>query len=96
MTDTQQTATACEATLAALEAKRADLVARGAELPELRRGAAYLAHVEQPRQCLLLAQSGHPNTFNQCPLLGVKRTSLQLASMSVIDTAARACRRKRD
>jgi hypothetical protein len=23
----------------------------------------------------LLAQSGHPETLNQCPLLGVKRTS---------------------
>src|SRR6516225_1335318 len=25
-------------------------------------------------QCPLLAQSGHPDTLNQCPLLGVKRT----------------------
>jgi hypothetical protein len=25
--------------------------------------------------CLLLAQSGHPDALNQCPLLGVKRTS---------------------
>ena len=24
--------------------------------------------------CLLLAQSGHPDPFNQCPLWGVKRT----------------------
>ena len=23
-------------------------------------------------ECLLLAQSGHPSTLNQCPLLGVK------------------------
>jgi hypothetical protein len=33
-----------------LEAKRAKLVERGAELPELRRGAAYLAHVQQDAQ----------------------------------------------
>ena len=39
----------CEATLRALEAKRAQLVARGAELPELRRGAAFAAHVEGKR-----------------------------------------------
>jgi hypothetical protein len=25
------------------------------------------------QQCLLLAQSGHPDALNQCPLLGVKR-----------------------
>ena len=25
-------------------------------------------------ECLLLAQSGHPSTLNQCPLLGVKQT----------------------
>jgi len=25
-------------------------------------------------ECLLLAQSGHPDTLNQSPLLGVKRT----------------------
>jgi len=34
---------------------------------------------------LLLAQSGHSATEFQCPLLGVKRTFLQLTSMSVID-----------
>src|SRR5215472_13510560 len=34
---------------------------------------------------LLLAQSGHSETEFQCPLLGVERTFLQLASMSVID-----------
>jgi hypothetical protein len=27
-------------------------------------------------QCLLLAQSGHPSRTQQCPLLGVKRTSI--------------------
>ena len=32
--------------------------------------------------CLLLAQSGHPDPFNQCPLLGVKRTSAELREMS--------------
>ena len=45
--ETQQTVAACEQTLKQLEAKRAKLVERGAELPELRRGAAYLAHVQQ-------------------------------------------------
>jgi hypothetical protein len=43
----QQSVAACELTLQRLEAKRAKLVERGAELPELRRGAAYLAHVQQ-------------------------------------------------
>jgi hypothetical protein len=43
----QQTVAACEQTLKELEAKRAKLVERGAELPELRKGAAYLAHVER-------------------------------------------------
>src|SRR5262245_29056358 len=28
--------------------------------------------------CPLLAQSGHPNSVKQCPLLGVKRTSAYL------------------
>src|SRR6516165_553047 len=32
--------------------------------------------------CLLLAQSGHPDALNQCPLLGVKRTSRGHAPMS--------------
>lgn len=43
----QQTVAACEQTLNELEAKRAKLVERCAELPELRKGAAYLAHVEK-------------------------------------------------
>ena len=30
------------------------------------------------RQCLLLAQSGHPNMLNQCPLLGVSQTLFAL------------------
>src|SRR5262249_13697070 len=32
-----------------------------------------------------MAQSGHPNGLNQCPLLGVKRTLGWRGSMSVID-----------
>jgi enamine deaminase RidA (YjgF/YER057c/UK114 family) len=38
-------------------------------------------------QCmsLLLAQSGHHDTINQCPLLGVKRTSVELSEMSAIE-----------
>jgi hypothetical protein len=39
----------CEAVLRTLEAKRAKLIERGAELPELRRGAAFAAHVEGKR-----------------------------------------------
>jgi hypothetical protein len=34
---------------------------------------AVLLHCMSP----LLAQSGHPNTLNQCPLLGVKRISAE-------------------
>jgi len=34
---------------------------------------------------LLLAQSGHPSRTQQCPLLGVKRTSGTVASMSAFD-----------
>jgi hypothetical protein len=36
-------------------------------------------------RCLLLAQSGHPETLNQCPLLGVKRTSPKRPAMSAFD-----------
>src|SRR5262249_30246313 len=32
-----------------------------------------------------LAQSGHPNGLNQCPLLGVKRTLIRGAPMSAFD-----------
>jgi hypothetical protein len=46
----QQTVAACEQPLKELEAKRAKLDERSAELPELRRGAAYLAHVQQDTQ----------------------------------------------
>jgi hypothetical protein len=34
---------------------------------------------------LFLAQSGHPDAFNQCPLLGVKRTWINMALMSAFD-----------
>jgi tRNA A37 threonylcarbamoyltransferase TsaD len=33
----------------------------------------------------LLAQSGHHDAISQCPLLGVKRTSAETASMSAFD-----------
>src|SRR5215469_3006566 len=36
-------------------------------------------------ECPLLAQSGHSTTEFQCPLLGVKRTFLELVSMSAFD-----------
>jgi len=35
--------------------------------------------------CLLLAQSGHHDDAQQCPLLGVKRTSCEDAPMSAFD-----------
>jgi hypothetical protein len=35
--------------------------------------------------CLLLAQSGHPSRAQQCPLLGVKRTSQPINEMSASD-----------
>src|SRR6516165_10366334 len=41
--------------------------------------------VAQTRQCLLLAQSGHYATEFQCPLLGVKRTSIGRCRMSAFD-----------
>ena len=36
-------------------------------------------------QCPLLAQSGYPDTLNQCLLLGVKRTSCRDTPMSAND-----------
>jgi len=36
-------------------------------------------------ECPLLAQSRHPDTLNECPLLGVKRTSRGQALMSAFD-----------
>jgi hypothetical protein len=44
-----------------------------------------LNHIQHPPQCLLLAQSGHPRVARQCPLSGVKRTSLRSATMSAFD-----------
>src|SRR5262249_41027342 len=41
--------------------------------------------ISVPHGCLLLAQSGHHNRAEPCPLLGVKRTSGEHASMSAID-----------
>jgi hypothetical protein len=35
--------------------------------------------------CPLLAQSGHPDTLDQCPLLGVKRTCKVSGLMSAFD-----------
>jgi hypothetical protein len=35
-------------------------------------------------KCLLLAQSGHADRGNECPLLGVKRTFGSAATMSVM------------
>ena len=36
-------------------------------------------------QCLLLAQSGHHDSADRCPLSGVKRTSVELSEMSASD-----------
>ena len=41
--------------------------------------------IELAVECPLLAQSGHPDTVNQCLLLGVKRTSPGLSEMSAYD-----------
>ena len=38
-----------------------------------------------PSRCPLLAQSGHPDALNQCPLLGVKRTLVAPPPMSAFD-----------
>jgi hypothetical protein len=54
---TQQSVADCEQTLQQLEAKRAKLVARNAELPALRKTAAFAAHVE--------ASPGARRTLNQ-------------------------------
>ena len=47
-----------------------------AEISELIRGNA---------RCPLLAKSRHPNSLNECPLLGVKRTLVGDAAMSASD-----------
>src|SRR5262249_29356397 len=39
----------------------------------------------EPMTCPLLAQSGHPQALNQCPLLGVKRTLRGRTPMSAFD-----------
>jgi hypothetical protein len=36
-----------------------------------------------------MAQSGHPDTLNQCPLLGVKRTSKLLMRMKGLELSER-------
>jgi len=36
-------------------------------------------------RCLLVAQSGHPNALNRCPLSGVKRTCRRPNAMSAFD-----------
>jgi hypothetical protein len=54
-TEPRQTVADATAVLRDLELKRTRLVERGKELPELRRGAAYLAHVEgNARACKTL------------------------------------------
>ena len=42
---------------------------------------------ESSQRCRLLAQCGHPDTWNQCPLLGVKRTSRFQVAMSAFPKA---------
>jgi hypothetical protein len=42
-------------------------------------------HCSNNPKCTLLAQSGHPNRAQQCPLLGVKRTSAATNPMSAFD-----------
>jgi hypothetical protein len=42
-------------------------------------------NIEKWPECLFLAQSGHPDTLSQCPLLGVKRTSIGSTAMSAFD-----------
>src|SRR5262249_8748543 len=58
-------------------------------MPGLRLSPGFIANadevIERTSQCLLLAQSRHSTTEFQCPLLGVKRTFIQPASMSAID-----------
>ena len=42
-------------------------------------------YIQQPPKCPLLAQSGHPDALNQCPLPGVKWTLITSAVMSAYD-----------
>jgi hypothetical protein len=41
--------------------------------------------IQNGAQCLLLAQSGHANHTQECPLSGVKRTLIGSAAMSAFD-----------
>src|SRR5215472_2599244 len=47
-----------------------------------------------PLRCPLLAQSGHHSRADPCPLLGVKRTSGEGASMSAFDPKSTLLRLK--
>jgi len=46
------------------------------------------AAIERVGECRLLAQSGHHNTLNQCPLLGVKRTFASVRNAPKPDESA--------
>src|SRR5262249_55771621 len=46
--------------------------------------SGYCRRGDKP-QCPLLAQSGHHDRAEPCPLLGVKRTSIELSAMSASD-----------
>src|SRR6516165_8725051 len=41
--------------------------------------------------CPLLAQSGHPDTLNECPLLGVKRTLDSCLRSDLVYAIFRSC-----
>src|SRR5215831_1450207 len=60
---------------------------RPAELHPFREVRAGPRHAVSTRicECLLLAQSGHPDALNQCPLSGAKRTSTDRYEMSTSD-----------
>jgi hypothetical protein len=47
-----------------------------------------------PTGCLLLAQSKHPTVTRQCPLSGVKRTSMGSNPMSAFDPTRNIDREK--
>ena len=50
-------------------------IERSAKHPQSRRRGDRITEILLHCICLLLAQSRHPDGLNQCPLLGVKRTS---------------------
>ena len=57
------------------QVRRMRLALGGSFLPELARvGSVAPSCVLAKLQCPLLAQSGHGDRLNQCPLSGVKRT----------------------